>query len=124
MKLVYLASPFSHTSNKVMLKRRKDIDSIGAKLQCKHRNVAIFPPITISDTYAKISKGKLGHTFDSWRKIDFYTISKCDEVWVVKMEGWDRSIGVIAEIEYAKSLKIPVKFINPLTLRFKHEKDK
>jgi hypothetical protein len=117
MILVYLASPFTHNSFKVMEKRRKQIDLIGAKLQHKH-NVAIFPPITISDTYSKILPGKFGHKFESWERIDLYTISKCDEVWVVKMSGWQESVGVQAEIAFAKARKIRVRYIDPKTLRF------
>lgn len=37
-------------------------------------------------------------------------ISKCDELWVLKIDGWEQSKGVSAEIEYAESLNIPIKY--------------
>lgn len=117
MKLIYLASPFTHSSKRVMQKRRKQIDLIGAKLQYTHR-VAIFPPITISDTYAKLLPGKFEHKFEAWANIDLYTISKCDEVWVCTMDGWKESVGVQAEIALAKARKIKVRYIDPKTTRF------
>jgi hypothetical protein len=55
-------------------------------------------------------------SFKSWAKRDLTYLSKCDELWVVTMKGWKESIGVKAEINFAKEHNMPIKYIDPHTL--------
>lgn len=117
MKLIYLASPYSHKDRQIEKFRYKEITRIAAKLHKKYPYAFILP-ITQSHEL-KNWEPSLGGSFVKWRDRDLHFISKSDEVWVVLMEGWLESIGVQAEIEFAKECNIPVKHINPETLRFK-----
>jgi hypothetical protein len=47
-----------------------------------------------------------------WSRYDTAMLSGASELWVYTMDGWENSKGVSAEIEIAKSLKLPIKFIN------------
>jgi hypothetical protein len=38
-------------------------------------------------------------------------MSKCDELFVVTLDGWDTSTGVQEEIEMAKKFNIPISFV-------------
>lgn len=120
MKKVYVCSPFSHKFKKVMRDREKEINRIAAELIYKYK-VALFLPITQSAPLERIIPA-LGGSFEKWRDIDLEWVKTCDELWVVMMEGWKDSIGVTAEIEYARELKKDVRFIDPndpeLFLRF------
>lgn len=107
MKLSYLASPFSHKDKWVMKLRWAIITAIGAKLISQKHH--IFGPITESHSYAEFGVGESGWQF--WGEHDRLMISKCDEVLVVKMKGWEDSVGVNAEIQYAIDKGIPLKFI-------------
>lgn len=115
--LVYLASPYTHKSAHIMKYREEQVTITAAKLTEMFR-VTLFLPITQSAAMARACPGLFGHTFSAWKDIDLDAIDHSDEVWVVKLSGWKKSVGVQAEIEYALKLKKPVKYINPKTLRF------
>lgn len=116
-KLIYLASPYSHSDPRVMAYREEQVNSVAAHLYLKHK-VSIIPPIMISAVMKRHLGNTIGTSFKEWRNVDLRYIAACDEVWVVTMSGWNQSIGVIAEIEYAKKNNIPVKYISPVTLKF------
>lgn len=117
MKMVYLASPYTHPNFFVRLYRFYKITKIAAQLY-KKKKVCMFLPITQSAMMGWLVKG-LGSTFKSWKDVDLKAIRKCDEVWVVRMKGWDKSIGVLAELEYARKHYKIVRFVNPQTLEVK-----
>lgn len=50
--------------------------------------------------------------FEFWEDYCMSELKSCDEVHVLCLNDWCRSVGVKAEIEIAESLKIPVKKIN------------
>lgn len=126
-KMIYIASPYSgkHWCWLVnwftRLRRYKQVTALTGKLQDKYQ-YSFIGPITQSHNTAKYMKSN-STDFKAWRKRDLTYISRCDEVWVVMMEGWDQSIGVLAEIEFAKTIyKMKVKYIDPITLKFKRRK--
>ena len=54
---------------------------------------------------------EIGGDFDTWR--DFYEtmIDWCDQLWVLMLDGWEDSVGVQAEIEYAERLDKSIMLI-------------
>lgn len=120
---VYLASPFSHPEERVQERREQKINAICAHLYLKHK-VAIIPPIMISAIIKRELQNQIGTTFKEWEAVDLAYISGCKEVWVACMDGWDRSIGVQAEIKFARSKNLVVRFIDPITLEFVKEPNK
>lgn len=117
---IYLASPYT--------KKRKD-GSIDEKAQLERYNKVtevagrledIFPyafilPITMSHNTAKYMKKKNGE-FAAWARRDFTYIANSQQLWVVTMEGWDLSVGVLEEIRFAKGRGMPIYYIDPDTL--------
>lgn len=53
-------------------------------------------------------------TWEDWGKHCRVIIPRCDEVWVLKYTGWDKSIGVAGEIACAKQHDIPVFYHEPM----------
>jgi Domain of unknown function (DUF1937) len=47
-----------------------------------------------------------------WQQHDMAFLSVCDEVMVLKLDGWAQSVGVQAEIAAAKALGKPVSFLD------------
>jgi hypothetical protein len=71
---------------------------------------ACFSPIAHSHHIAD----HMGNYNDSefWIKMGLSFIeSWADELWVLQLQGWDRSKGVGREIAAAKKIGIPVRFI-------------
>lgn len=108
-KLIYLASPYSHKSKKVMKQRAIQISKIAAIL---HRyGVTVFCPIAHSVMLAK--HGKIKGSFNEWMKDDYLFLEKCDELWVCELKGYDKSVGVLAEIKATRLANKPVRFFKP-----------
>ncbi len=116
MKFIYLASPYSHKSKKIMDYREKEITRVAAHL-IKRFGYCFFLPITQSAPLSRILP-ELGGSFDKWKDIDLEAVKRSDEVWVCTMDGWDESIGVLAEIKYAVQRGKRVRFLSPDTLEF------
>lgn len=112
--LIYLASPYTHNNKGIEFRREHEITYIAALLT-KEYQYPMFLPITQSANM-KRSLPELGSTFKYWASIDLSAIRHCSEVWVVTMNGWDTSVGVKAEIEFAHTNNKMVYYIDPLTL--------
>jgi hypothetical protein len=111
MKLVYLASPYSHPDPAIKQERFETICAVQAELLNQYGDVFGFiGPIAASHCVAQ--HGKLPTEWEFWKKQDELLISRCDELWVIKMDGWEGSVGVQAEIAFAIGKKIPIHFLS------------
>lgn len=104
--MIYLASPYTDRSNTVMENRYRMVLEAAAELtrqgQCVYSPIVHFHPMAC--------------IYDMPRDIEFWEthsktmIDRAEMVLVIQIEGWEASIGVVREIEYAKSKGIPVEF--------------
>lgn len=108
--LIYLASPYSHSDLHVMALRELQVTTVAVKLI--EAGYHVFGPITESAQYSKLSK-KIGKGWKYWQDHDELMLSKCDELWVVMLDGWENSKGVKGEIAYATDRGIPITYIKP-----------
>lgn len=106
--LAYLAVPFTHKEKWVQHLRYLLVTAVGDLLI--REGMDIFSPITESYMYQTI--GNTGGTFNTWKDHDFLMLSKCDKLLVLTLPGWKASIGVTAEINYAKRHKIPIVYLD------------
>lgn len=114
--MIYLACPYSHKTDPTMPERRYEyVTRVAAYFMTKGHN--IFSPITHSHPIAVLSKslglGVPMYDWDFWKKQDFDVLRHCSELWILQINGWKESVGVNAEADLARTLGIPVKFINP-----------
>jgi len=100
MSYIYLASPYSHPDPAVRQKRYEDVLEITAKLS--KIGYVVFSPIVHSHPMSVHHDMPGDWAF--WSKIDYKFIDACREIWVLDMDGWDKSVGIKAEMEYAKSI--------------------
>jgi len=106
---IYLASPYSHPDPEVRHQRFEAVNRAAANLM--RRGHVIFSPISHSHIIAR--DHDLPTDWDFWERIDVEFVKRCDELWVLKLNGWEESRGVCHEVDCAKFLDIPVKFIEP-----------
>jgi hypothetical protein len=106
--LYYLASPYTH-KNPVIKKQRADV-ATKAAVDLLKNGIFCFAPIPYNAPWENYN---LPGDWGFWEKFDKTFISRCDAVLVLTIDGWKESIGVQAEIEYAKENDIPVLFITP-----------
>jgi len=107
-KLFYLASPYSHDDPAIRQKRYEEVND--ATIILLKQQVYAFSPITYNHP---MERHDLPTTWDFWKPYDIAFLERCSAVLVLKMDGWKESIGVTAEIEKAKSLGIPIQYLEP-----------
>lgn len=56
--------------------------------------------------------------FEYFKSLDYDMIARCDGLLVYKLEGWEKSVGVTAEIAKALELGKPVRGIESATLLY------
>lgn len=112
-RLIYIASPYSHSDKNIRDKRYNDITKIVAQLI--DEGFYVIPPITFNVPLSPYLKNP-DTSWKYWKPFDELLISKCDEIWVVTLDGWKDSIGVRAEIKYAILRNIDVALLDPKTM--------
>lgn len=106
-KLIYLASPYSSSDKTIKELRVEAVTRKTAELTAQ--GYFVFSPIVHSHS---LTRYELPGNWEFWKRIDEFMISRCDEVWILQLEGWQESVGVSAEIEIAKKLKKKIRYIS------------
>lgn len=107
--LVYLACPYTHPDPAVREARFRAATRAAATLAAA--GVHVFSPIT--HTHPILLAGDLPHGWEYWEAYDRAVLDACRSLVVLKLEGWDQSAGVQAEVEVAKHLGLPCFFEEP-----------
>ncbi len=104
--MIYLASPYTS----IYLKEMEYRFQVTEKHACDmiKAGEAVFSPIVHWHTAAKVYN--LPKDFTFWRDYSLCMLSKADEMVVLMIDGWDNSVGVKAEVDYAKVKNIPVRY--------------
>ena len=106
--IVYLASPYTHKDDSIREERYRKISQIAADLN--KEGILAFSPITYCHTLLEYAEMPTNWSF--WQSFCISFLQHCDELWVYKMEGWDRSQGIAEEIKFAEKNGILVKYID------------
>lgn len=116
--LIYLASPYSSEFADITERRVRQVESAAAHLIEKGH--LIFSPIVHSHPIAdqvSFSSQNVPGAMSPWMKYDHAMIDKSDELWVLMLPEWEKSLGVANEIEYALSQGKTVRYIEYPTFR-------
>ena len=114
--LIYLASPYTHPDKDIEEERFDVVNRVTAKLICK--GLFVFSPISYSHSILTTNNNILNipSGWEFWSRFDKLIIEKCGELWVLVIPGWVTSKGIAAEVKFARSLDIPVKYLDPESL--------
>jgi hypothetical protein len=109
-ELIYLASPYSQgnaSANKRTRRYKAACKKAAELMQAGHN---VFAPIAHSHPIEIYGLDTIeGHDF--WLKQDFAVLEKCTKLVVYKMPGWNKSVGIGKEIEFAEAHGIPIEYI-------------
>ena len=107
--MIYIGSPYSHPDPEVRQQRYEQVAELTA-WAIKNGYIVYSP---INHCHPLAVKYELPKGFDFWKKFDLHILGRCDRMWVYQMEGWDESIGLKEEIEFAKGVDIPIHYFSP-----------
>ena len=106
-KMVYLASPYTHENREVETERFIAAVKACGWLMVNISDVQmIYSPIAHTHPIADVCT--LPGFWSFWEACDKCMLSRCDEIWILTLDGWETSTGVTAErqIAYEKKQKI------------------
>lgn len=106
MKKIYLACPYT-SSTEIEEKRFQAANEQAAELMAQ--GYLVFSPI--SHTHPIHLSGCLPGDWEFWKEYDQTFIEWCDEVWIMRIPGWEESKGVKAEIKIARDLGKKVVYL-------------
>ena len=111
MSYDYLASPYSHPDPAVREQRFVAVCRAAGVLM--KAGFHVFSPIAHSHSIELHFEGGGVEGHDFWLNQDFALLRHARRLLVLKLDGWDKSFGVKAEIEAAKAIGIPVEYVDP-----------
>lgn len=106
-KIIYIASPYNHKQDSIRIQNYEKVSNLVAKLVSE--GYVALSPITYGHTLLDFHQ--MPYDWEFWSNFCISFLDKSDELWVYKMDGWDKSRGVEEEIQYALDNKIPIKYI-------------
>lgn len=109
--LTYLACPYSHKSSTVRAFRFRAATQAAAWWMEKYPRSNVFSPITHSAPLHDIAGMRGDWSF--WKRIDTEYLRVSRRLVVLKIPGWEESVGVQAEIRLAKQMDIPIVYLDP-----------
>lgn len=104
--MIYLASPYSH--NDPAVREQRYHHACRAVVHLLRNDCVVFSPVVHSHPLVQYGMPFL---WQDWERIDRAYLERCDEVVVLKLDGWVFSRGVKAEIKIAKELGKPVGYL-------------
>lgn len=110
MSYIYLASPYSHPDPEVRERRFEAACRAAGRLMLKGK--VVFSPVAHSHPIERIGLDRR-YGQDFWLRQDIPFLRGAAELCVLKLPGWEQSIGVEAEIQYARLHRIPVTYLEP-----------
>jgi hypothetical protein len=109
MLKIYLGSPYTHSDPEVMEERY--LAACLKASQLVKEGHYVYSSIAHWHSIAKLYG--LPRDWEFWKKMDSISISLMDEIWILKLKGWEISIGLGNEILIAKEFNKPYIFIDP-----------
>lgn len=106
--MLYLASPYSHPDREVMEDRYHAALFTVARLV----RVGQIPYCPIVHFHEVARWHKLPTDAAYWSRINVAMLRLADSLYVLRLDGWDQSVGVRAEIEFAEAYGKPIVFLD------------
>ena len=105
--LIYLASPYTSESSGMMEFRFNEVCRVVAALM--RSGIHIFSPIAHTHPIAQYGLPK---DWVFWKKHNEIILGFSVALWVLKLPGWDKSIGVKEEIVIAEKRSLIIRYLD------------
>jgi hypothetical protein len=105
--MIYIASPYTHHNLDVMTSRYEAVLHYAGRL--KSAGIPCFSPIAYGHEF--FIRGYTPPYFTFWQSFNDHMILASSEVVVLTLPGYNESVGVQHEIEFARKNNMPVRFV-------------
>lgn len=112
-KAIYLSSPYSDPDPLVQHQRFEE--AWKATLWAWSLGYHVYSPVAYTHIIDILIPSI---DYIEWLSFDIKLLYFCDELWVLMLPGWEESKGVQTEIRTAKTINIPIRYINPAAINF------
>jgi hypothetical protein len=109
VNIVYLACPYTD-SDPLVRRWRFEMATAAAAILVK-RGVVVFSPVTMTHPIDVALAGDRTLGSEFWVKFDEAFMSKCCEMIILKIDGWNTSSGMKREIDFFRKLNKPISFM-------------
>lgn len=110
LKVIYVASPYSDLS--LQVREQRVIETMRYCYQLITDNKCPYSPIVHFHSIAR--RWGMDYSATFWQAINKEMLSRCDEMHVLSLDGWEKSIGIQSEIRFAAKLRIPIITVTPV----------
>jgi len=106
--MIYVAGPYTHKERVISNKRFRAMEMYTASL-VRMRLIAYSPIVHCHEMAVTYNLPK---DYEFWQNHCLGMLEKADALHVMKLDGWEESVGTQDEIRYAIEHKIPITYIN------------
>jgi hypothetical protein len=103
----YVGVPYSHEDEKVRLERFDKVNKLSAKLM--NEGKLVLSPISMGHPIACVAD--LPKDWEYWEAVCIAGLSCSYEMYLLKVDGWEESVGVQAEIKIAEDFGIRIVYV-------------
>ena len=107
--MIYLACPYTHEDAAV--RELRFHAACRATAQLIREGQTVFCPVVHSHP---LTQHGLPTEWTFWERIDGTLLRACDELVVLTLDGWEQSVGVLAEVSLATSAGKRVRYVAPV----------
>ena len=102
--MIYLASPYSHDEATIRGHRFNEVLKCVAHFT--RQQILVYSPI-VHNHPVNMELGADG-SWEFWQEHDMAMLLKCDTFYILKLPGWEESVGVKAETQAASNMLMPI----------------
>ncbi|UTC29677.1 hypothetical protein BAJUN_00470 [Bajunvirus bajun] len=106
--LIYLGAPYSDPDPEVVKDRMERFSATHAMLIARG-DITVSPLLNHDIVGRHTIKGDWAF----WQTYSENLLIRCDQLWIITLDGWQTSKGVLGEIAFARTHAIPVGTIEP-----------
>jgi len=112
-EFTYLASPYSSDGEtKLRHEKERFEQACIVASELFRRGTHVFSPIAHGHPIKEIG-GMLPGDYSYWKAYCQRTLAMCDTLTICKLDGWEASEGVTAEVALAKKMGKPIRELDP-----------
>ncbi len=111
--MIYVGCPYSDPDHLVRADRAAEVSRFVA--QYVRKGHILYSPIASWHHIAE--KYTLPKDFQFWKQLDFQILRFASEMWVLRLDGWPKSVGLAGEMDMARDLYIPIVHFNRDTFK-------